>query len=78
MNYLQRWQADLGYTSFFGGRNYSGTDPVAPGALANPGAPGAAGMAPAPGAAGQSQSYNTSANPNGDRDFLSLSVSYAF
>lgn len=29
-NYLQRWQADLAYTNFFGGRTYRGTDPVAP------------------------------------------------
>jgi hypothetical protein len=29
-NYLQRWQADLSYTSFFGGRTYRGTDPLTP------------------------------------------------
>lgn len=74
LNYLQRWQADLSYTSFFGGRNYSGRDPVAPGSPANP----SLSPAPSPGHAGQPQSFNTSANPNGDRDFLSLSVSYAF
>lgn len=28
-NYLQRWQADLSYTAFTGGRTYSGTDPNA-------------------------------------------------
>ena len=59
MNYLQRWQADLSYTSFFGGRTYAGTD-----------------LIPAP--AGQTQDYATSANPNGDRDFLAVSLSYAF
>jgi hypothetical protein len=59
MNYLQRWQAELSYTSFFGGRTYAGTD-----------------LIPAP--AGQPQDYATSANPNGDRDFLAVSLSYAF
>ena len=58
-NYLQRWQGDIGYTTFFGGRTYSGTDPIA--------APEA-----------QSQDFATSANPNKDRDFLAISVSYAF
>lgn len=28
-NYKQNWQADVAYTGFFGGRTYSGTDPVA-------------------------------------------------
>lgn len=28
-NFRQSWQADLAYTSFFGGRTYSGTDPLA-------------------------------------------------
>ena len=28
-NFKQSWQADLAYTSFFGGRTYSGTDPLA-------------------------------------------------
>ncbi|HSW14329.1 MAG TPA: DUF1302 domain-containing protein [Solimonas sp.] len=27
-NYLQRWQGDLAYTNFFGGRTYSGVDPL--------------------------------------------------
>jgi hypothetical protein len=57
-NYLQRWQADLAYTSFFGGRTYSGTDPTA--------------------TPGQPASYASSANPLKDRDFLAVSVSYAF
>lgn len=60
MNYLQRWQADIGYTMFFDGRHYSGTDP-------NPGAD-----------ANQSRSFETSANPAEDRDFVAVSVSYAF
>lgn len=59
VNYLNRWQANLAYTSFFGGRTYSGTD-----------------LLPPP--QGQPQNYATSANPNGDRDFLNISVSYAF
>lgn len=33
-NYKQNWQADIAYTSFFGGRTYSGTDPVATGTQA--------------------------------------------
>jgi hypothetical protein len=59
LNYLQRWQGDISYTNFFGGRTYSGTDVL--------GAP-----------AGQPQEYATGANPNRDRDFLAISVSYAF
>lgn len=67
MNYLQRWQADIGYTAFFDGRHYKGgaeTGELPPGA--------------AVGDANQSQSFETSANPNEDRDFLAVSVSYAF
>jgi hypothetical protein len=30
LNYLQRWQVDVAYTSFFGGRVYKGTDTTAP------------------------------------------------
>lgn len=29
LNYKQNWQADIAYTSFFGGRTYAGTDPIA-------------------------------------------------
>lgn len=72
-NYLQRWQADIGYTNFFGGRTYSGTDAVQGGTVLNPMT-----GARAPGEASQPQSYATSANPNKDRDFLAASVSYAF
>jgi Protein of unknown function (DUF1302) len=28
--YLQKWQADIGYTMFFGGNTFSGTDPAGP------------------------------------------------
>jgi len=59
-NLKQKWAADLAYTTYWGGRTYSGTDTPA--------------LVPA----GQSPSYATSANPLKDRDFLSLSVSYAF
>ena len=77
-NYLQRWQADIGYTAFFGGRTYRGVD-GGPTNLA-PGTVLAAGPPPTimPGEASQSQNFATSANPNKDRDFLALSVSYAF
>jgi hypothetical protein len=63
-NYLQRWGADLAYTSFFGGRTYSGADAL-PAPTSRDGVP-------------QAQTFATSANPSNDRDFLSLSVSYAF
>ncbi|MGQ0530059.1 MAG: DUF1302 domain-containing protein [Panacagrimonas sp.] len=64
LNYLQRWQADLGYTAFFGGREYSGTDPIPPGA--------------AVGDPSQPASFSSGANPNADRDFIAASISYAF
>jgi hypothetical protein len=70
-NYLQRWQADIGYTTFFGGRTYSGVD-AAP--LGFEYAPGAY----TPGHSSQTAPYSSSANPNKDRDFLAISVSYAF
>jgi hypothetical protein len=54
----QKWVADLAYTTYWGGRTYSGTDPVP--------------------TAGQPSTYATSANPLKDRDFLSVSLSYAF
>lgn len=75
VNYLQRWQADLGYTTFFGGRTYAGTDPVPPGVDINPD-PMVTTLSP--GDTSQSASFATSANPNKDRDFLAISVSYAF
>ena len=74
-NYLQRWQADLSYTAFIGGRTYAGTDPVPPGVDINPD-PNVTTLSP--GDTSQSASFATSANPNKDRDFLALSVSYAF
>jgi len=74
-NYLQRWQADIAYTAFIGGRTYAGTDPVPPGADINPD-PNVTTLSP--GDSSQSQSFATSANPNKDRDFLAVSVSYAF
>ena len=74
-NYLQRWQADIGYTSFFGGRTYDGTDPVPPGVDINPD-PNVTTLSP--GDSTQPQSFATSANPNKDRDFLAASISYAF
>ncbi len=80
-NYLQSWQADIGYTAFFDGRTYSGTDPVPPGTVLDPGDPDATpprSPTIAPGGAPQSADFSTSANPNKDRDFLAVSVSYAF
>ncbi|HEY0973564.1 MAG TPA: DUF1302 domain-containing protein [Solimonas sp.] len=74
-NYLQRWQADIGYTTFFGGRTYSGTDPVPPGTDINPD-PNVVTLTP--GDSTQSADFATSANPNKDRDFLAISLSYAF
>lgn len=63
-NYRQNWQADISYTSFFGGKKVKGTDPV---------------TAPAAGfPAGQSARYASHTNPLVDRDFLSVNVSYSF
>ncbi len=64
MNYQQRWQADIAYTSFFGGKKIKGVDPVTSPAAGFP--------------AGQSASYASHTNPLKDRDFLSISVSYSF
>lgn len=63
-NYRQNWQADIAYTSFFGGKEISGTDvpDAASGALP----------------AGQPATYASHTNPLVDRDFLSISVSYSF
>lgn len=74
-NYLQRWQADIGYTTFFGGRTFSGTDAVPPGVDINPD-PNVTTLSP--GDSSQSQSFATGSNGNKDRDFLAISVSYAF
>lgn len=71
MNYLQRWQADISYTSFFDGRNYSGTDPIPGGTQLNA-------TTFAPGDPSQPLTFSSSANPNEDRDFVAVSVSYAF
>ncbi len=64
VSYLKRWQAQVAYTSYFGGRTYSGTD-----------VPDAS-SGPLP--TGQSASYSSGSNPLRDRDFVSASVSYAF
>ena len=58
MNLKQQWQADISYTTYWGGRTYAGTDPAATGT--------------------QPRTYATSSNPLKDRDFLSVSLSYAF
>ena len=64
INYLQNWQADVSYTSFFGGKRIEGTDPLA-------------GLDPRfP--SGQSASYASHTNPLKDRDFLAISISYSF
>ncbi|THF62911.1 DUF1302 domain-containing protein [Pseudothauera nasutitermitis] len=63
VNYRQNWQADIAYTSFFGGKKIKGTDPGA----ASPQFP-----------AGQAATYASHTNPLVDRDFLSVSVSYSF
>jgi hypothetical protein len=64
VSYLKRWQAQVAYTSYFGGRTYSGID--VPDASSGPLPPG------------QSASYSSGSNPLRDRDFISASVSYAF
>jgi hypothetical protein len=64
-NYRQNWQADIAYTSYFGGRTIAGID------TGN-------GNANNPFPAGQSRYYASSTNPLQDRDFLAISVSYSF
>lgn len=63
-NYQQNWQADIGYTAFFGGRSLSGVD--VPSA--------ASGALPA----GQSANYASGTNALKDRDFIAISLSYSF
>lgn len=63
-NYQQKWLAEVNYTNFFGGRSYFGTD-----------TPTAATGALPP---GQSAEFASNSNPLRDRDFVSISVSYAF
>lgn len=64
-NYQQLYTVDLSYTSFFGGRNYCGADD--PAVVASNGA-----------SAGQPLTYCTAANPLKDRDFIALTMTYAF
>lgn len=71
-SYLQRWQADIAYTVFTGGETYSGTDPYAPGETTPIGTTATGDPNT------QSASFATRANDSADRDFLGLSISYAF
>jgi len=64
VSYLQKWQFDIAYTTYFGGNTFAGTD-----------SPNAASGALPP---GQSASYASGSNYLKDRDFLAISVSYAF
>ena len=66
LNFKQDWQADFAYTSYFGGRTYSGVDQPA---LATP-------TNPYP--ATQATAYASSSNPLKDRDFVAASLSYSF
>jgi hypothetical protein len=62
-DYQKKLQLDMSYTNFFGGRSFCGVDnPPTSQALL----------------AGQSNSFCTSANGIKDRDFIAMSVSYAF
>ena len=65
-NFKQNWQLDVAYTSFFGGRTYSGTDNPALSTLNNPYP------------VGQPAGYASSANPLKDRDFIAASLTYSF
>jgi len=65
-SFKQNWQADVAYTSFFGGRTFSGTDNPA---LATPSNPYPA---------TQPTGYASSANPLKDRDFIAASLTYSF
>ena len=62
-DYQRRWVVDAGYTMFFGGNTYCGTDQPPPGSSVTPGQPA---------------TWCSSANPLKDRDFYSVSVSYSF
>lgn len=62
--YQQNWQADLAYTTFYGGRTFCGSDVAAASAATL--------------AAGQPLSYCSSANSLKDRDFIAFNISYAF
>ncbi len=64
-NYRQNWQADIAYTSYFGGHLIAGID-TGSGNAQNPFPPG------------QSRYYASSTNPLRDRDFIAVSVSYSF
>ncbi len=59
----QRWQAEVAYTTYWGGRTYAETDPAATAAA---------------GGGVQPRTYATSANPLKDRDFVSASLRYSF
>jgi hypothetical protein len=61
--YQRRWVVDMQYTTFFGGREFCGTDVPPTGSVVTP---------------GQSASWCYSTNPIKDRDFYSLSVSFSF
>ena len=64
VTYLKNWQADIAYTAYFGGRTYSGTDvPNASPALCR---------------RAKRQAMPAARIRSRDRDFLSMSVSYAF
>jgi hypothetical protein len=63
-SYLKRWQANVAYTAYFGGKTYAGVD------MPN--------TTSGPLPAGQAASYASGSNPLRDRDFLSMSLSYAF
>jgi len=65
-NYQQNWQADFGYTTFFGGGSESGRDPNT-----NPAPPN---FFPV----GQSPNYSSGTNALKDRDFIAISLSYSF
>ena len=65
-NLRQTWLADIAYTSYYGGKTYSGSDPNTSTAPPN--------SFPA----GQSPSFASSSNALEDRDFLAVSISYAF
>ena len=78
--YNQVWSADVAYTTFFGGREISGTDCTV--GVPPLGVPDGATACALPGPTnlpeGQSPEFKSIANPNIDRDFVAASLSYAF
>lgn len=76
--YNQVWSADIGYTNFFGGREFKGTDCTADLAGVSGDTLCQAPAGPTTNPQEPSRSYASVANPSIDRDFVAASLSYSF